>query len=60
MLCVDRQIYTVPLFNPSAGNYAPDSRSLTSLLPPSWDGEENGPKVKLVGWDKDSLIRQRK
>lgn len=32
-----------------------------SLLPPRWDGEENGKKeVKLVGWDNDSLIEEQR
>jgi len=27
---------------------------------PQWDGEENGQKVKLVGGDRDSLMRQKR
>jgi len=47
-------------FNPAAGNYALDSRSLTPPLPPQWDGEEDGRKGKLVGLDKESLVRQQR
>ena len=27
---------------------------------PQWDGEEKGQKVKLMGWDKCSLIKQQR
>jgi len=33
-----------------------DHAATRSLLPPQWDGEDNGKKiVKLMGWDEDSL-----
>ena len=51
---------TVSWFNLAAGNYALDSHSLTFSLSPHRHEEENGQKVKLVRWDKDSLIRQQR
>ena len=45
-------------FNLATSNW--DHAAAHSLRPPRWDGEENGKKVKLVGWDKDSLIWQQK
>jgi len=47
----------VPWFNLAARHLI----AAHSLLPlPQWDGEENGQKVKIMGRDKDSLIRQQR
>ena len=43
-----------------ASNQAPWSCSLTPPPPPDGMGRRMGKKVKLVGWDKDSLIRTSK
>jgi len=42
--------------------WQPATRSTCSvpLPPPHWGGEENGQRVKLVGGDKDGLIRQQR
>jgi len=45
-------------FNLAAGNW--HHAAAHSLPRPQWDGEENGQKLKLVGCDKDSLIRQQR
>ena len=47
-------------FNLAANNEALDSHSLTPPLSVQQDGEENWQKVKLIGWDKDCLIRQQR
>ena len=36
------------------------AQSLTCSSHSQWVGEENGKKVKLLGWDKNSLTRQKR
>ena len=43
-----------------SGKHLSSTQSLAHPCPPQWDSGENWKKVKLVGWDKDTLIGQKR
>jgi len=47
-------------FNLAAGNWDHAAAHLLLPISPSAGWRGSGQKLKFVGWDKDSLIRQQK